>query len=240
MREIVFDTETTGLDPRGGDRIVEIGCVELLNHIPTGKSFHRFINPERPVSPEAVRVHGLEDAFLRDKPVFKAIAEELVAFIGEAPMIAHNAMFDLEFINAELGRTGHGAYAPDRIVDTLLLARRKHPGAPNSLDALCSRYQIDLSRRTYHSALLDAELLAEVYVELIGGRQANLLLDEIAGGAPILVSMEGTGGERPEPRLFRVTEEEMAAHRQRIATLGPNAVWLAYLGDVARVSGAAG
>jgi DNA polymerase-3 subunit epsilon len=240
MREIVFDTETTGLDARGGDRVVEIGCVELLNHIPTGKSFHTFINPERPVSPDAVRVHGLEDAFLKDKPVFKAIAEEFVAFVGEAPMIAHNGMFDLDFINAELGRVGHPGYPAERILDTLILARRKHPGSPNSLDALCSRYQIDLSRRTYHSALLDAELLAEVYVELIGGRQPDLMLGEMAGGTPILVTGIGAAGERPEPRLFRVTEEEMAAHRQRIAALGPNAVWLAYVGDDPRVSGAAG
>lgn len=231
MREIVFDTETTGLDPRGGDRIVEIGCIELYNHIPTGKTFHRHINPERSVSVDAVRVHGLDDAFLKDKPLFAAVAAELIEFIGEAPMIAHNAMFDLDFINAELGRAGHAAYAPDRIVDTLMLARRKHPGAPNSLDALCTRYQVDLSRRTYHSALLDAELLAEVYVELIGGRQANLILDETAAGAPIIVAANGEQiGERPEPRLFRVSEAEMAAHRLRVATLGPSAVWLAYLG----------
>ncbi|MBN8993824.1 MAG: DNA polymerase III subunit epsilon [Rhizobiales bacterium] len=238
MREIVFDTETTGLDARGGDRVVEIGCVELYNHIPTGKSFHTFINPERPVSPEAVRVHGLEDAFLKDKPVFRAVAEEFAAFVGDAPMIAHNGMFDLDFINAEFARLGRDPYPVDRIIDTLVMARRKHPGSPVSLDALCSRYQVDLSRRTYHSALLDAELLAEVYVELIGGRQADLLLDEISGGTPILVSAGGIGGERPEAREFRVTGEEMDAHRRRVAALGPNAIWLAYLGEAAPLSGA--
>jgi len=240
MREIVFDTETTGLDARGGDRVVEIGCVELYNHIPTGRKLHRFINPERSVSPEAIRVHGLDDAFLRDKPVFKAIAEEFAAFIGDAPMIAHNGMFDLDFINAEFERLGREPYGVDRIIDTLVMARRKHPGSPVSLDALCSRYQIDLSRRTKHSALLDAELLAEVYVELIGGRQADLLLDEISGGTPILVAAGGTSGARPEARQFRVTAEEMAAHRQRVAALGPNAIWLAYLPDDAALSGAGG
>ena len=181
MREIVFDTETTGLNPAGGDRVVEIGCVELFNHIPTGNTFHRYINPERSMPVEAMRVHGLDDRFLSDKPVFAAIAAELVAFIGDAPMIAHNAEFDLAFLNAEFGRCGQPALEPERIVDSLMLARRKHPAGPNSLDALCARYQIDTSQRTLHGALLDSYLLAEVYVELTGGRQIGLeLVAEVA------------------------------------------------------------
>ena len=230
MREIVFDTETTGLDPRNGDRVVEIGCVELINHIPSGRRFHRYVNPERGMSIDAARVHGLDDAFLKEKPVFAAIAGELVEFIGDATLIAHNAQFDLDFLNLELGRAGHPLLAADRIVDTLMLARRKHPAGPNSLDALCARYQIDRSRRTLHGALLDAELLAEVYIELIGGRQASLILGDAMEGTALAVAArsEIEIAPRPEPRPFRVTAEEMEAHRQRIARLGPNAIWLDY------------
>jgi DNA polymerase III subunit epsilon len=180
MREIVFDTETTGLDPKAGDRVVEIGCIELFNHIPTGRTFHRYLNPERPMSIDAARVHGLDDAFLKDKPLFAHVADELIEFFGDANLIAHNASFDVMFINAELARVGKNALGDDRVIDTLMLARRKHPGSPASLDALMSRFQIDASRRTLHGALLDAELLAEVYIELIGGRQAALVL----GGEP--------------------------------------------------------
>jgi DNA polymerase-3 subunit epsilon len=239
MREIILDTETTGLDPRNGDRIVEIGCIELFNHIPTGRTFHRYLNPGRSMSIEAARVHGLDDAFLRDKPVFATIAPELIEFFGEAPLIAHNAMFDLDFLNAELGRAGHRELPAERVIDTLMLARRKHPAGPNSLDALCARYQIDATRRTKHGALLDSELLAEVYVELIGGRQASLILGEAGDGQALAATRsEIRIGERPVPRIFRVTEAEMAAHRLRVATLGPDAIWLAYLGDnaPARVS----
>jgi len=164
MREIVFDTETTGLDPKTGDRIVEIGAIELYNHIPTGRSFHRYLNPERPVPSAAVLIHGLEDAFLRDKPLFAAIADELMEFFGDANLIAHNASFDVAFLNAEFARLGKGTLGDDRIIDTLMLARRKHPGSPASLDALMARYAIDASRRTLHGALLDAELLADVYI----------------------------------------------------------------------------
>jgi DNA polymerase-3 subunit epsilon len=231
MREIVFDTETTGLEPQNGDRIVEIGCVELINHIPSGRTFHRYLNPERGMSIDAARVHGLDDAFLRDKPRFAAIAGELIEFVGDASLIAHNAQFDLDFLNLELGRAGLPGFPQDRIIDTLMLARRKHPAGPNSLDALCSRYEIDLSRRTRHGALLDAELLAEVYIELIGGRQARLVLgDAMEGGAlAVAVRSEITIAPRAEPRPFRVTAAEMEAHRQRIARLGPNALWLEYL-----------
>jgi len=230
MREIVFDTETTGLDPRSGDRIIEVGCVELINHIPSGRTFHRYFNPERTVSIDAVRVHGLEDSFLKDKPRFAAVAPELMEFIGDAPLIAHNALFDLDFLNTELTRAGFPGLAAERIIDTLALARRKHPGGPNSLDALCARYQVDLTRRTLHGALLDAELLSEVYIELIGGRQANLILDEETG-APAIMTAGGmmVVAQRPELRQFRVTEEELAAHRARIATLGKAAIWLMYM-----------
>jgi DNA polymerase-3 subunit epsilon len=233
MREIVIDTETTGLDA-ASDRVVEIGCVELFNHIPTGRRFHHYLNPERPMSFDAGRVHGLSDAFLADKPKFAAIADELVAFIGDSPLIAHNAEFDLAFLNAELARVGMRPFPPHRMIDTLMLARRKHPAGPNSLDALCARYFIDARRRTLHGALLDAELLAEVYVELIGGRQASLILTEEAemvslalAGSPIQIA------ERPEPRLFRVTEAEIAAHRGRLGLLGAAAIWHDYLGELA-------
>src|SRR5262245_51285681 len=188
MREIVFDTETTGLDPRNGDRMVEIGCVELINHFPTGRKFHKYVNPERQMTIDAARVHGLDDAFLRDKPRFAAIAVELVEFLGDARLIAHNAQFDLDFLNLELSKAGHATVAADRIVDSLMLARRRHPAGPNSLDALCARYQIDLSRRTLHGALLDAELLAEVYIELIGGRQASLILGDAVEGAALALA----------------------------------------------------
>ncbi len=174
IREIVFDTETTGLSPNGGDRIVEIGCVEMFNHIPTGQSFHVYINPERDMPEGAFAVHGLSSEFLSDKPVFSAVADDFLAFIGDAKLVAHNASFDIGFVNAEIRRLGHPPIDENRVVDTLLISRRKHPFASNSLDALCQRYGIDNSRRTKHGALLDAEILAEVYMELLGGRQADL------------------------------------------------------------------
>ncbi len=235
MREIVFDTETTGLDPTNGDRIVEIGCVELVNHIPSGKVFHRYLNPERAMPAEAARIHGLDDAFLADKPVFTAVADELIEFLGDAMLLAHNAEFDVRFLNAEFDRSGHAPLAGERIVDTLMLARRKHPGGPNSLDALCSRYLIDTSRRTLHGALLDAELLSEVYVELIGGRQAALVLGEEPRTAVAIAAAAGRAvGERPVPRAFTLAAEAIAAHRAAVARLGDNAIWQRYLiGDPA-------
>src|SRR5918995_2478827 len=172
LREIVLDTETTGTDP-AGDRIVEIGCVELLNYIPTGRTFHVYVNPQRPMSQGAFEVHGLSDSFLADKPVFAAVAPDFMEFVREARLVIHNAAFDVGFLNAELGRCGHPVFEAARAACTLSLARRKHPGASNSLDALCSRYGIDNSRRTKHGALLDAEILAEVYIELLGGRQVG-------------------------------------------------------------------
>ena len=186
LREIVFDTETTGVQANSGDRLVEIGCVELLNHIPTGKNFHVYINPERTMPVEAFNIHGLSEEFLADKPLFAAIADEFCDFIGDSRLIAHNATFDIGFLNAEFTRTGHPSLSMSRVLDTLMLARRKHPGSPASLDALCSRYGIDNSRRTKHGALLDAEILAEVYMELIGGRQADLGLGSVASRRGIL------------------------------------------------------
>jgi DNA polymerase III subunit epsilon len=227
MREIVFDTETTGLDPLAGDRLVEIGCVELFNRFPTGKTFHAYFNPERDMPESALKIHGLSIDFLKDQPLFAHRVAELVDFLGDAQLVAHNAMFDLAFLNAELERAGQPAVARDRMVDTLLIARRKHPGAANRLDDLCVRYTVDNSRRVKHGALLDAELLAEVYVELIGARQAQFILSQtpaiVAPGEIIAVR------ERPAPLPSRLTMDAQAAHRQFIAGLGENAVWRDYV-----------
>jgi DNA polymerase-3 subunit epsilon len=229
MREIVFDTETTGLDPIQGDRMVEIGCIELINRFPSGRTFHCYFNPERDMPEPAFKVHGLSLDFLKDKPLFVHKVEELIEFLGDAPLIAHNAMFDLGFLNAELERAKKAAVARERLVDTLMLARRKHPGGSNRLDDLCARYRIDNAKRIKHGALLDAELLAEVYVELIGARQANLGLAATDLGAgetrvtAIMVRM------RPLPLPPRVAAEERDAHRAFIATLGEAAVWRKYL-----------
>jgi DNA polymerase-3 subunit epsilon len=227
MREIVFDTETTGLDPPSGDRLVEIGCIELVNRCPTGKTFHGYFNPERDMPESALQVHGLSIDFLKDQPLFAHRAGELVDFLGNAQLVAHNAMFDLTFLNSELERIGQRPVSRDRIIDTLLLARRKHPGAPNRLDDLCGRYAIDNSRRVKHGALLDAELLAEVYVELIGARQAQLILSQTA---PILAAGEMIViPERTVPLPLRLTADGQAAHRRFIASLGENAIWRDYL-----------
>ena len=228
MREIVFDTETTGLDPLNGDRLVEIGCIELVNRFPTGRIFHKHINPERDMPEAAFRVHGLSIEFLKDKPRFVEVVDELVAFIGDDGMlVAHNAMFDLSFLNAELKRAGKKEVNRDRLVDTLMLARRKHPGGSNRLDDLCQRYRVDNSRRTKHGALLDAELLAEIYLELIGARQAMLGLTEAMSGDHARAAT-ALGIVRPQPLPSRVTEAERAAHRAFIATLGEAAVWRGY------------
>ena len=236
MREIVFDTETTGLDPLQGDRLVEIGCIELVNRIPSGNTFHRYLNPERDMPAEAFNVHGLSSEFLSDKPLFATIVDELVAFIGDAPLVAHNASFDLGFLNAELERAGKLLLARERLVDTLLLARRKHPAGPNRLDDLCARYGIDNTRRTKHGALLDAEILAEVYVELIGARQAQLVLVETDGGAGRTAAGVVTIRVRPQALPSRLTAGERAAHVAFVATLGESAIWRHYLRepDIAR------
>ncbi len=229
MREIIFDTETTGLDSRE-DRIIEIGGIELENHFPTGRTLHLYINPgDRKVHPEALAVHGITDEFLSDKPAFADVAEEIISFFEGAKWIAHNATFDMGFINAELGRLGMPAIAPSEVIDTLSLARRKHPMGPNSLDALCKRYGIDNSHRTKHGALLDSELLAEVYIEMIGGRQAALGLagpgqtsaDENDAAGAIVVG-------RPKPLAARVTETERQAHEAMVAKIGGKALWARY------------
>ena len=239
MREIVFDTETTGLDPISGDRLVEIGCIEMLNRFPTGKIFHRYLNPERDMPEPAFKVHGLSVEFLKDKPCFAEVVEELVVFIGDdAQLIAHNAMFDLGFLNAELKRAGRGELNRDRLVDTLMLARRKHPGGSNRLDDLCVRYRIDHSRRTKHGALLDAELLAEVYLELIDARQAMLGLAQMISGGAEARNGEAVNLFRPQPLAARVSAEEQVAHRAFIATLGTAAVWRDYLPEAGTDSSA--
>jgi DNA polymerase III subunit epsilon len=227
MREIVFDTETTGLDPASGHRIVEIGCIEILNSIPTGQTFHFYLDPERDMPEEAFRVHGLSSEFLTGKPKFAEIAEKFLAFVGEdAMLVAHNAEFDLRFVNAELTMLGHPPVGPERIVDTLALARRRHPGAPASLDALCQRYGIDSSRRTKHGALLDAELLAEIYAELTGGRQASLLLQTAAVSAQRAAAARPV---RPAPLAPLIAATEWVAHAAFVATLGDKALWRRYL-----------
>ena len=225
VREIILDTETTGLDPATGDRIVEIGAVELLNHLPTGRTFHVYINPERDMPKEAEAVHGLSSAFLRDKPVFAAIAQEFLDFIGDAALIIHNASFDMAFINAELGFLRMPSIPPERVVDTLHIARQKHPGAANSLDALCRRYGVDNSKRTKHGALLDSELLAEVYLELIGGRQTALILEASVSKKAATVVAAQIAHQRPVPLPSRLSEEERAAHAAFVAGLGEHALW---------------
>jgi DNA polymerase III subunit epsilon len=231
LREIVFDTETTGLDAANGDRLIEIGCIEIVNRIPTGREFHRFLNPDRLVHPDAVAVHGLTDEFLRDKPRFAEVVDEFLAFIGDAPLVAHNGTFDLGFINAELERLSRPPLPPGRIVDTLALARRRHPAGPNTLDALCKRYGIDLSQRTKHGALLDSMLLASVYVELLGERQAALVFGANGAAGPVR-TQAAPAIRRPEPLPPLLSPEEEAAHLEFVKTLGPQAVWFQYLGGI--------
>lgn len=230
MREIVLDTETTGFEPAEGHRIVEIGAVELLNHVPTGRTYHQYINPDRTMPKEAFEVHGLGDDFLADKPRFGQVGQAFLDFIGaDAKLVIHNASFDMKFLNAELGWAGLSQIPNDRAIDTLLIARRKYPGSPASLDALCRRFGIDNSMREKHGALLDSEILAEVYLELIGGRQPDFGLStghgHDAGGG-------GSDDWRPQPRPAplppRITEAEAEAHAAFIATLGEDAVWKRY------------
>ncbi len=226
MREIVLDTETTGLDPANGHRVVEIGGIELLNAIPTGQVFHVYLDPERDMPEEAFRIHGISLEFLAGKPLFSAISAEFIDFIGDGKIVAHNAEFDMRFLNAELGRLKIPSIGPDRVVDTLALARRKFPGASNSLDALCTRFGIDASRRTKHGALLDAEILAEVYAELCGGRQATLVFG--AGVRALELASASLLRQRPEPLEPKLNAEELAAHQAFVAGLGEKALWLAY------------
>ena len=217
MREIVLDTETTGLDPASGHRVVEIACLELVNHLPSGRHFQRYLNPDRDMPEDAYEVHGLSAVFLADKPRFHEIVDELLSFIGGAPLVIHNAEFDIRFLNAELTRAGMPALETALAVDTLQMARRKYPGAPASLDALCRRFNIDNSARSLHGALLDAELLAEVYLELIGGRQAgfDLVQAEVIAAAAIAAA---AGPARP-PRPHMATPEELIAHTALLDSL---------------------
>ncbi len=227
MREIVLDTETTGLDPLRGDRLVEIGCVEIFNRMPTGQVYHCYINPERDMPEEAFAVHGLSSDFLAGQPKFSDVVDAFLEFIGDAPLVIHNASFDIGFINAELGRMARAAIPRDRLVDTLLLARRKHPGVSNRLDDLCSRYSIDNSHRTKHGALLDAELLAEVYIDLIGARQSQLILtgNIVTHGRGL---SEAPRRQRVAPLAPRLTEDDRNAHRAFVATLGDKPIWHEY------------
>ncbi len=230
MREIVFDTETTGLDPRSGDRMVEIGCIELINLVPTGNSYHAYFNPERDMPSGAEAVHGLSAAFLSDKPLFRDCARQLLDFIGASPLVAHNAGFDFGFLNAELALCRMEAVCTTRMIDTVMLARKRHPGAKLSLDALCSRYGIDRSHRVKHGALLDAELLAQVYVELKGGRQIGLELaaEEEASRSRTVVALAAPRrapiGARREPRAHAASATELARHREFMTGI-ENALW---------------
>lgn len=230
MREIVLDTETTGFEPSEGHRIVEIGAVELFNHMPTGRTYHQYINPQRDMPIEAFNVHGLSEAFLRDFPVFREVGQAFRDFVGDATLVIHNAAFDVKFLNYELGKVGVTHLKWENVIDTLTMARRKFPGSPASLDALCRRFGIDNSMREKHGALLDSEILAEVYLELIGGRQPDLVLAPVeakSGGA-----VSGSGDWRPAPRPVplpsRITPKETASHEAFIAKMGDDAIWKRY------------
>lgn len=232
MREIVLDTETTGFEPSEGHRIVEIGAVELFNHLPTGRTYHQYLNPDRPMPKEAFEVHGLGDEFLRDKPRFAAVGRAFLDFIGEAPLVIQNAVFDMKFLNHELKTAGFPLLSQDRVIDTLLMARKKFPGSPASLDALCRRFGVDNSAREKHGALLDSEILAEVYLELIGGRQPDFAL--ASASTPKSAQDRSSGASegpwrprpRPTPLPSRLTTEEQAAHEVFVRQMGDTALWL--------------
>ncbi|MGH1352742.1 MAG: DNA polymerase III subunit epsilon [Methyloligellaceae bacterium] len=225
MREIVLDTETTGFDAKGTDRIVEIGCVELINHIPSGEDFHVYINPERDMPQAAFEVHGLSTEFLSDKPLFADVAQGFIDFIQDSLLVIHNAPFDVGFLNAELERVNMPLLTNDRVLDTLALARRKHPGAQNSLDALCRRYNIDNSARDKHGALLDSEILALVYSELIGGHQAFLNLNGPGQSGSGARAKRPETSPRPNALPSRISEDEAVAHKAFIETMGEKALW---------------
>ncbi|WP_457650807.1 DNA polymerase III subunit epsilon [Profundibacter sp.] len=227
MREIVLDTETTGFKPEQGDRIVEIGAVELINHMPTGNHYHQYINPERSMPEDAFKVHGLGDEFLSDKPVFREIAQDFMDFIGDSRLVIHNAAFDMKFLNAELGWINFPLIPMEQALDTLALARKKFPGAQASLDALCRRFGIDNSSRTLHGALLDSEILAEVYLELLGGRQSGLELSSTARNSDGTdVGSDWRPRPRPNPLAPKLTKEEAAAHDAFVKDMGDGALWI--------------
>jgi DNA polymerase III subunit epsilon len=231
MREIVLDTETTGLDARTGDRLIEIGCVEIVNRYPTGKEFHRFLNPEtKRVHPDAFNIHGISTESLKDKPFFRTEADAFLAFVGDDPLVIHNASFDVGFLNMELEKAGKPMLQMTRVIDTLALARRKHPGAPATLDALCKRYGIDNAQRTKHGAIVDSLLLAQVYIELLGERQASLVLGANGASRSDEANARSTGRFAPaqtrsQPLASRLSEDELKAHQAFVETLGSHALW---------------
>lgn len=225
MREIVLDTETTGLDPNTGDRIVEIGAVELFNHMPTGKHFHKYINPQRDMPAGAFAVHGLSEEFLSDKPLFKDVAQEFLDFAGDSKMVIHNASFDMKFLNAELKWCNMPTLPMSQALDTLEIARRKYPGASNSLDSLCRRFGTDNSARTLHGALLDSEILAEVYLELIGGRQPDFALSVVSNNDENGENGDFRSKRRPNPLPNRLSETEIAAHDAFVKDLDGDTIW---------------
>lgn len=230
LREVILDTETTGINPAQGHRVVEIGALELINHVPSGRTYHVYINPERDMPPEAEAVHGLSTTFLKDKPVFARIADEFLEFIGDAVLVIHNASFDVGFLNAELSYLDKPVLTTDRVVDTLLLARQKHPMAPNSLDALCKRYGIDNSKRTKHGALLDSELLADVYIELIGGRQTALSLAVAETPRRAVTSVDQhVHSARPRPLPSRLSDAEKQTHERLVGDMIDGALWKSLL-----------
>lgn len=222
MREIVLDTETTGFSPEEGDRIVEIGAVELMNHMPTGRTYHQYIDPKRDMPTSAFEVHGLSIEFLQDFPVFETVADAFLEFVGDAKLVIHNAAFDMKFLNAELGWCNRRKLPMDQAIDTLMIARNKFPGSPASLDALCRRFGVDNSAREKHGALLDSEILAEVYLELIGGVQPDFALSTTSNADTQVVKK---AGQRPRPLAPRITEEERAAHEAFVAKMGDAALW---------------
>ena len=228
MREIVLDTETTGLDPAQGHRLVEIGAIEIVNQTPTGAVFHHLIDPERDVPEEAARVHGHTGATLKGKPKFADIADAFIAFLGEDRLVIHNAEFDMKFINAELVRAGRGAIGMERVVDTLALARRRHPGMQNSLDALADRYRVDRSKRVKHGALLDSEILVEIYAELTGGRQRTLAFDDAVEGRRALRRANARAAQRAASLPERLTQADGEAHARFVEGLGAAAIWRKY------------
>lgn len=225
MREIVLDTETTGFDPQTGDRIVEIGAVELMGHVATGKTYHQYINPERGMPDEAFQVHGLGDDFLRDKPKFAQVGQAFLDFIGDAKLVIHNAAFDIKFLNAELSWMNLPEIPWEQAIDTLAIARKRFPGSPASLDALCRRFGINNDARTLHGALLDSEILAEVYLELIGGRQPDFALSQQSGASGANAAPVWKPQPRPTPLASRVSNDEAAAHAEFVSKLGDDSMW---------------
>lgn len=232
MREICFDTETTGMNPQTGDKIVEIGAIELINHLPTGKTFHKYINPERDVPEEVVKIHGLTNEFLADKPTFADIAQEWVDFVGDDGIfVAHNAEFDMKFVNYELKSLGYETYEWDRVVDTLAIARNEFPGKHNSLDALCKRFNIDNSARTYHGALLDAQLLAEVYIQLLGGDEPSINFTKVEKNINISEKIVFDNKKILTPRNFNITEDEEKNHIEFMKNKLKSAIWLSEIDE---------